>query len=33
MKAADVLNIPLAHVIDCRDGLTEEKFAKFLGAL
>ena len=33
MKAADVLNIPLAHVIDCRDGLIEEKFAAFLGAL
>ena len=33
MKAADVLNIPSAHVIDCRDGLAAEKFATFLGAL
>ena len=33
MKAADVLHIPSAHVIDCRDGLAAEKFATFLGAL
>jgi hypothetical protein len=29
----DVLQIPSAHIIDCRDGLAAEKFATFLGAL
>jgi len=33
MKADDVLHLPLAHVIDCRDGLTPDKFATFLRAL
>ena len=33
MKADDVLDLPLAHVIDCRDGLTLDKFATFLRAL
>jgi hypothetical protein len=31
--AADVLHLPAAHVIDCRDGLAAEKFATFLRAL
>ena len=33
MSAADVLHIPSAHIIDCRDGLIPEKFATFLRAL
>jgi hypothetical protein len=33
MAAADILHIPSAHVIDCRDGLAAEKFATFLKAL
>jgi hypothetical protein len=33
ISAADVLHIPSAYVIDCRDGLAEEKFAAFLKAL
>jgi hypothetical protein len=31
--ADDVLQIPSAHVIDCRDGLAAEKFATFLRSL
>jgi hypothetical protein len=33
MKAADVLHLPSAHVIDCRDGLAPDKFVAFLRAL
>jgi hypothetical protein len=33
MKVTDVLQLPSAHVIDCRDGLIADKFAAFLGAL
>jgi hypothetical protein len=33
MRAADVLHIPTAYLIDCRHGLAEEKFAAFLEAL
>jgi hypothetical protein len=33
MKVTDVLQLPSAHVIDCRDGLLPEKFARFLEAL
>jgi hypothetical protein len=32
-KVTDVLKLPSAHVIDCRDGLIPDKFAAFLGAL
>jgi hypothetical protein len=33
MKVTDVLQLPSAHVIDCRDGLVPDKFATFLRAL
>jgi hypothetical protein len=33
MKVSDVLRLPSAHVIDCRDGLMPEKFMAFLSAL
>jgi hypothetical protein len=33
MKAGDVLQLPSAHVIDCRDGLAADKFTTFLKAL
>ena len=31
--APDVLDLPSAHAIDCRDGLAADKFATFLRAL
>jgi hypothetical protein len=33
MKVTDVLQLPSAHVIDCRDGLIPDKFATFLRSL
>jgi hypothetical protein len=33
MKVTDVLQLPSAHIIDCRDGLIPDKFAAFLRAL
>ena len=32
-EVTDVLQLPSAHIIDCRDGLAADKFATFLRAL
>jgi hypothetical protein len=33
MKVSDVVHLPSAHIIDCRDGVIPDKFATFLKAL